>query len=81
MNRNRFHTVEVTEQEFRGETPITQERLTQWKSFGRIVVALYRGNPITLPAHAFESVDGQPTPAGAADKPALPLGAVRNPNS
>ena len=83
MNRSRFHTVEVTESEFRGKTPISQERLMQWKSLGRIVVALYRGNPITLPAHAFESVAGQEPAAkdSGAPKVDLPQGAVGNPNS
>jgi hypothetical protein len=44
-----FHTVEVSPDEYTGKKPISEARMTQWQSLGRIVVAVYRGNPISVP--------------------------------
>lgn len=48
-NRSHFHTVEVSPDEFTGKKPIAEARMKQWQTLGRIVVAVYRGNPITIP--------------------------------
>jgi len=48
-NTSSFHTVEVSVDEFTGKKPVSEARMKQWQSLGRIVVAVYRGNPISVP--------------------------------